>query len=46
MHGWCCMCRRYGEGARLMPHVDRLRTHAVSVIVNVSDPCCAGYFAS
>lgn len=28
--------RRYGAGARLMPHVDRIRTHAVSLIVNVA----------
>mmetsp|Transcript_21451 Transcript_21451/g.36112 ORF Transcript_21451/g.36112 Transcript_21451/m.36112 type:complete len:523 (-) Transcript_21451:203-1771(-) len=28
--------RRYGAGARLMPHVDRIRTHAVSLIINVA----------
>jgi prolyl 4-hydroxylase len=30
------MTTQYQEGARLLTHVDRLATHAVSLIVNVA----------
>jgi hypothetical protein len=28
--------RRYNEGARLLSHVDRINTHAASLIINVA----------